>query len=327
MNQTAHFPIPLVILGGKDQRPAKLPDDVSDKHALSAYKGMAIRINNRPIIEVIIERINACGMFGPIYIAGPMNVYQPVSDLAHIIDTDGKLDENVDAALQSISLLHPNGPVAFFACDVLPDPETLKQLTELYRQSGHSDIFFPLIKVPEQTEQLGSSGWKPKYQVIPTGDTQPTTVLPSHLLIINPKALRLRLIFTLTRLAYQTRNRGIEQRKSTMIRGALWFLIKEDLKQLAKFKLPHLTTTVLSNAIAGARELASGSIAQHTLERRLRKILIKARRRVRHRRPLVYLPVVDALELAKDIDTLEEVEELGAELTADEVSASPSKDP
>ncbi|MFD2095164.1 hypothetical protein ACFSJ3_04145 [Corallincola platygyrae] len=314
MSIEKYQPIPVVILGGKDQRPAKLPDEVEDKRALSAYKGMAIRIDGQPIISLIIQRLRASKAFGPIYIAGPSDIYQPVSDLAHIIDTDGQLDENVDNALQTMALFHPDRAIAFFACDVLPTPENLVELVKLYRETGRSDIFFPLVRVPPTPEQLGSSDWKPRYQVIPAGEEQPTQVLPGHLLIIRPNSLRLRLIFTLTRLAYQTRNRGIEYRKSAMIRGALWFLIKEDFKQLTKFKLPHLTATVISNAIAGARELASGTVSQRKLERRIRKIVVKARHRVTHRGPTVFFPVVDALELAKDIDTYEEVEELGGKI-------------
>jgi hypothetical protein len=310
-NKSVTLPIPAVILGGRDRKPAELPQAGQDKHALSAYKGAAIQIGGHPIILAIIERLKQSGCFDPIFVAGPASVYHFAKDKAQIVDTDGQLDENVGAALEQVQLGCGRTPLALFACDVLPEVANLQALMRDYLGHQPNEIFFPLVRVPD-IPTLGESAWKPKYQVIPQGGTKPVTVLPGHLLVIDPPTLRLRLIFTLTRLAYHTRNKGISHRRSVMIRGALGYLLKEDLKSLLKFQIPHLTFTVIINAIRGARELQGGNIQQEILERRLRKILVRARHRVRHHDHGVYLPVVDALELAKDVDTVEEADELQA---------------
>lgn len=306
------LPIPVVILGGRDPKPAALPEAGQDKHALSAYKGAAIQLGDQPIINTIIDRLEQSGCFGPIFVAGPASVYGFVRGRARLIDTDGHLDVNVSNALSEVRLQCGRTPVAFFACDVLPDVEHLQQLMQDYLAHQPNEIYFPLIRVPD-VSILGESAWKPKYQVIPRDSSAPITVLPGHLLVIDPQALRLRLIYSLTRLAYHTRNKGIDHRRSVMIRGVLGFLLKEDLRNLLRFKLPHLTFTVIINAIRGAKELQGGKIQQDVLEQRLRKIVVRARHRVRHHEKGVYLPVVDALELAKDVDTIEEAEELQAQ--------------
>jgi hypothetical protein len=122
------------------------------------------------------------------------------------------------------------------------------------------------------------------------------------------------LLYRLLHAAYETRNRSVETRRRAMVRSALAGLLAQDLLHLATLRAPNLTWTVLRNGFGLAREVRSGELTQAGLERRIGRILLRARHRRRHPELGVRLPVLDALSLAEDVDTAEEVRALGAEL-------------
>ena len=66
--------LPIVVLGGGDVVASAMPEGVEDTHALSGYKGAAVRIGGRALIECVLERLEASDLFAPIYIAGPRSI-------------------------------------------------------------------------------------------------------------------------------------------------------------------------------------------------------------------------------------------------------------
>ena len=62
--------LPIVILAGSDDRPAEMPAEADGRHPLSGYKGVDVRIAGKTLVETVIDRLRACGRFGPIHVIG-----------------------------------------------------------------------------------------------------------------------------------------------------------------------------------------------------------------------------------------------------------------
>jgi hypothetical protein len=305
--------IPILILGGSDPKPASLPDAGRDKHALRGYKGRDLLIGGRPMIQVVAERLKASGGFDPIYVAGPQEVYQGIPGLK-IVDTAGSLGKNLRTGLERLRLVHPGSYLAITTCDILPEPDCLRSFLEESREHMPYDAWFPMIRIPDDKDQLGASSWKPTYQFVPQEGWEPVATLPGHLMVINPEAFRLRFAYRLMQIAYRTRNRPIPVRRKEMVRDTLKDLLFEDVRHLFGMRVPRLTWTVISNGLTVAREMKSGTITIQRLENSIRRIFIRYRHQKEFPDRRVHLPIMDALSLAKDIDTEEEARELGGDL-------------
>lgn len=305
-------PIPLIILAGADRRPADLPPDGSDLHPLSGYKGATVRFDGRPLVEVVASRASESGGFGPIYLAGPKSAYGEVADWVQRIDTDGAFGENLRASVSAVRDRHPGSPVGFITCDVLPEPGPLKELLADYAALAPCDVWYPLVRAPR--DQLGSSAWKPAYRIAPTDDSPPVRVLPGHLVIVDTEALRLDFIYGLFQIGYRTRNLSIGTRRAQMVRGLVGQLLYQDLLHLITLRPPTLTVSAMRAGIGASRELGRGTITRHRLEDAFRRLVVRRRHRKRFPKRRVEMPIVDMLSLAIDVDTREEVQDLGGEL-------------
>jgi hypothetical protein len=313
----ADRPIPLVILGGSDRKSTRLPHGGEDKHPLSGYKGVDIRIGGRPMVETIVERMAAAGRFDPIYIAGPAKVYEGVECGASFIDANGSFGQNIQSSMEVVRAAHPDSPVGFITCDVLPELGSLNELMGDFDRSSPCDLWFPLVQAPEEKERLGASSWKPLYSIRPEEDAPAMRILPGHLVVVDPASLRLKFLYRLFQMGYRTRNRPIDRRRSVMVRKLFLGLLYQDLLHVLGLRFPALTWTVLRAGITAARELRDGTITRARLENFLREIFVKYRHRRRFPDRRVVLPMVDVLWLAKDIDTEEEARELGGDLSPD----------
>ncbi len=309
MDGRSHAP-PLFVLGGSDLSRGALPAG-TEQHPLSAYKGAALRVSGRPLVCELAARFRASGAFGETFVAGPRRVYEGLDPELHVVDTDADVATNVRAAMDAFLERHADGPIAVTACDVLPTVEEIAELARLYR-STESALWFPFVRVPEDRAELGAFAWKPKYTFAPEHGEAPVRILPGHLIVADPRALRLPLLYRLLEAAYRTRNRSVGTRKSAMLRSTLSGLVRQDLLHLVSARLPILTWVVVKNGIALARDLRARRLTIAGLEHRVGRILLKARYRKRHPLHGVRLPVVDALSLAEDIDTEEEARDAGA---------------
>lgn len=306
-------PIPIVVLAGCDRRAGELPEDATDLHPLAGYKGMAIRLDGRPLVTCILERLRASGGFGPIYIAGPTRIYGEVRG-ANVVDTDSSFGRNIRASMEAVRAAHPSSPVAFTTCDILPETATLERVLAHYSEVEPCDLYFPLVRSPDEAERLGASGWKPHYRLVRGEDGEAVTILPGHLAIVDPEALRLAFMYQLFELAYRTRNRPIQYRRSVMTRGVLSNLLYQDLLHVLGGRRPTLTWTVLGAGLPAARRLRDGNLSVPALEDYLRRIFVKYRFRQKHPSRRVVVPIVEELSLALDIDTEEEARARGGEV-------------
>lgn len=310
-------PIPLVVLGGGDARPSTLPDTGAELHPLQGPKGLALRIQGRPIIDILIERLQESGYFSPIFIAGPAELYGPARGGCQVIDTNSTFGNNIKAAIQTVMEECPGQSVAITTCDILPEVEELHRLMEDYYHHQPLDFWFPAILAPEQKQELGASAWKPRYRVAPLPGEEPRTLLPGHLLVADPAALRRPLVYRTFDLAYSSRNRPILYRLGLMVSHIFGGLVLQDLKLLLTLRLPTMTYTVIYNGTVMALKLSRGVITPEEMATRLQRIYVRYRHRRRHPERQGRTPLKHGLSLARDIDTVEEAEEIAQEFGTD----------
>ena len=299
--------IPLIVLAGSDPEPARLPEKGSRFHALRGAKALNVKVAEKPIIDLLLERLRASGHFAPIFIAGPASLLGNEHGGAQVIDTNGTFGENLQAGVEHFMNSHPEGPLAFTTCDILPELDELDRVVTDFHAHWPIDFWFPVIQAPPDAG-LGASSWKPRYQMIPEGQQQPESMLPGHLVIVDPWAFRLPLIYRSFQLAYQTRNTAVMPRLWRILSGVLVGLLGADLRNLVQLRLPMNTITAVWHGIALGLELR-GVARQEQLEKRLRGIFVSHRHRRRNPHLGGRIPLMEALSLAKDIDTQEEADE------------------
>lgn len=312
LGRTRMDPIPITILAGSDHAHGHLPETESELHSLStAYKGAEVKVGDRPLIEILTERIEKSSGFGPVTIAGPAGIYEPLGLKAEIVDTNGSVAVNIKAAIENHRNRFGDQPMALLAYDVLLESEEFDELRALYDEDGPCAIWIPFVRKPEEEEELGAFGWKPTYALVPENRSDPVPILPGHIGIVRPEEMRLSILYRLFDLSYRTRNHSVKTKKRVMLRAVLGKLLLEDLEALFSFRLPRLTVSVISNGLRIADRLRKGDLSIPELERAIAGIFLHhdsemkvAGRGVRH-------PIVDILSLAEDIDTEEEAADLG----------------
>ena len=310
--------IPLTILGGSDRRASRLPPSGRDQQPLTGCKGADLRIDGRPLAAIIAKRFTETGLFGPIYVAGPADAYRGMAHIEAVFDTDSGFGGNIQAGILGMRERHPNGVLAMTTCDILPRVAEVKLAAEEFWDHAPSDLWFPMIAVPEDDEALGSSAWKPRYRIPDTNGKSAgsTPVLPSHLAIFDPEAMRLRFLFRLLDIAYATRNRPVLYRRSYFVRQMMFSIFYRDLMNLLSLRLPTLAWDTLAHAPKAALKLSEGRLTRPELEDALRRLFVQRKHRKTHPDRKTRMPILNGLSLARDIDTLEEAIALGVVKTS-----------
>jgi hypothetical protein len=309
--------LPIIVLAGSDQHAGRLPEKGGDKHPLSGYKAADIRVGEHSLIETLLSRLEASGRFAPIYVVGPRQSFGNLAPHHRLVDADGSFGENLCSGITEARTQHPDSPLALVTCDILPDASRLAALMDRYVAAAPCDLWYPLVRAPQDAAELGASDWKPGYRIQPEGEDAAVDLLPGHLAVVDPASMRLDFLFRLLDLGYRTRNRPINYRRAVMVRGLIFELLIQDLRHLFTLRAPTLTASVIRAGVSAASDLREGSITQRRMEDDLRKIFVASRHRRRYPQRRTLLPIVDELWLALDIDTEEEVRAAGGAL-ADE---------
>lgn len=308
-------PVPLIVLAGGDAKPSELPEAGAELHPLEGAKGLALEIQGRPIIDVLLDRLRESGCFAPIYIAGPAELYGNERSGHRVIDTDSTFGGNIQAAVEVVMIECPGKSIAVTTCDILPEMEELHRLMEDYYHHAPMDFWFPAILAPEEEEKLGASAWKPRYSIAPLPGEPPRALLPGHLVVVDPEAARLPLVYRTFELAYKSRNRPISYRLGLITSNIFGGLIFQDLKHLLTLRMPTMTFTVIYNGVMVAWHLRRGVITPEEMAERLRRMFVRYQHRRRHPDRLGRMPLKHGLSMAKDIDTVEEAEEIAQEMS------------
>jgi len=303
--------IPITIMAGSDHVPGHLPESSSGLHSLSTfYKGAEVKVGNAPLIALLIEQIEKSGGFGPVVIAGPAGIYKTLGLNATIVDTNGSIATNLKAALDHHRESYGSTPIALLAYDVLLNSEDLDELRRCYQKDKPCAVWVPFVRKPENSEELGAFGWKPTYSLLPAGGEAPVNILPGHLAILQPEAMRLPILYELLNLAYQTRNHPVATRKKVMIRSVIGKLLLDDLRALRSLHAPRLTVSVIANGLRIANHLRKGDLTIPELEDAIGGIFLRHDSQSKQSGGGVRHPIVDILRLAEDIDTQEEAANL-----------------
>lgn len=269
-------------------------------------------MEGKPLIELLVTRLEATEGFGPVTIAGPQAVYGPLGLPAEIVDTDGSVAVNLRAAIENHQMKHGDKPMGLLACDVVPTVEDLTELRNDYERDRSCAGWFPFVRKPEDEETLGIFAWKPSYSMQVDEGEDPIRILPGHLAIIQPSAFRLPLIYHLLDVAYKTRNSPVATRRWVMLRSILSGLILQDLKLLTVSRFPTLTATVVCNGLRLATRLRAGRLEVHELERLIGGMLLRHDYQIEHAREGIRHPIIDLLSMAQDVDTEEEAREIAS---------------
>ncbi len=296
--------LPLIILAGRDTK-GSAPH--GGGKSLRGFKAIDTQVGGVTMLEALVARLRATGVFDPIAIAGPAEVYRPLGMDVQLVDSDSTFSGNLKAGIDAMMATGPIDEVAVATSDVLPSTEDLETALADYRAHRPLDFWMPQHCV---AGTLGSSDYKPRYHFKPRADAEPVATLPAHLVIANPSALRLRELFVLFDLAYATRERGLRYRRTLMLRKALGMIVGGDVRRLLRGRAPLLTWDMVTNGIAFAGKLARHQATTTEMEDRLRRFWVRRphRRRHPHRRGRVAL--LSCRSLARDVDTEAEAREL-----------------
>lgn len=307
--------MPLIVLAGRTPGSSRLPDGVTDRHVLSGCKGAELTIAGRPLVTHVIERMRAAKAFDPVILAGPASAYSTMDLDARLLDTDESFGVNIRNAVEQIHAEYPDKPVAFITCDVLPEKEELQLALEDYHLGRETDLWFPLIRYANDGA-LGSSDWKPKYSVTPDSQGEPVSILPGHLVIVRPAAIRRRFLYRLMNVTYNTRNRPVLYRTWVLFSRLAGAMTREDFAALMEGHIPRLWFRALRDGIFAGVSLSRGGTAVSELERVADNLLIWPHCRDEWPERGVRAPLLDALSLARDIDTREEASEFDRKMTS-----------
>ena len=297
----------MAILAGSDHAPGHLPESATELHSLSSvYKGAEVKVGDTPLIVFLVDQIEKSSGFEPITIAGPAEVYAPFNLNARIVDTNGSVAVNLKAVLDDHQERFESEPIALLAYDLRLKAGEFDELRALYAEEVSCAVWMPFVRMPENEEELGAFRWKPTYSLSPAEGEAPVRILPGHLAIIRPQAVRLDLLYKLLDLAYRTRNHSVETRKKVMVRSVIGKLIWDDFRALCSLRIPRLTMSVVINGIRIANRLRNGDLSIPELEKAIGGIFLLpdldsnvSGKGVRH-------PLVTMISLAEDIDTEEE---------------------
>jgi hypothetical protein len=305
--------IALIVLAGSDAKPAQLPESGADKHPVSGPKGMAIQLGGMPLIDQLLVRLKQAVVFDPIFIAGPVGAYGESRQGVEVIDTDGSFGENIETAVAVVRQRCPGMPLAVTTCDILPDPDEMQTMLADYTAHEPLDFWFPMILAPADRKELGASAWKPQYRIAPSPGAAPLSILPGHLVIVDPESIRLGFINRSFELAYRSRNRPLLYRSFFIVGHLLLYLLGKDLRQILNLRVPAVTLTVIYQSIVMSHKLRRGTMTPDELARRFRMMFGRSRHRRLYPNRYGRLPLIDAITFAKDMDTQEEAEERAAE--------------
>ncbi len=299
-------PIPILLLAGRDRRKTSVP---GGRHVLGGYKAMELQVAGRPLIVHLIERLRETGAIDPIFVAGPAQVYAELAEEVRLVDTDSTFGENIRAGLEAILTEYPDSQVACITTDVLPETDELRRLFDDFER--HQPLNFWTVECrAEDDAALGSSAWKRRYLIRPEGEERVVPTLPGHLVIGDPNALRLDLLYRIFELAYRTRNRPTAFRLTYVVRNALAMLLGRDLKKLMALRVPNITWSMVVNGLVLLRKLVTTGIDQREMEERIHRVWVRSSHRRRHPERRGRVLVSDILSLGIDIDTEEEAQEI-----------------
>ncbi len=305
--------IPIIVLGGSDQRPSATPKGMAKQQMLQGFKGALQLANGRCLVDELIDRINASECFGDPLVVGPREVYSALRIKAPIVNAEGNLAMTLQRTAELVAeRFAPEEPVALTTCDILPTATDFARLLE-EGYWPHRDALFWTQLVHATPAAMGASAWKPVYPLRPRDEAPLLPLYPGHLVIVRPAALRMDLTIYLLNLAYRYRNRELWQRRLRMIAHGLGRLVLEDIREVLQLQPPIVTASLLYSTWRGYRSYRRKTATIDQVEQAIATAFLhRPARQTAGPRPVVF-HLTEIVSFAKDIDTLEELAEITQE--------------
>lgn len=303
--------LPIIVLGNSDAHPGSSPDGVPREELLSGPKGIIALRSGRCLAAELIERIRQSHRFLDPLLLGPRDWYSGKVD-CEIEHVEGSLIHTLRQLTRTVQQRWPaDQPVAVASCDILPTPQDLQKLVDV-DYVPHVEAVFWWQMIQAEPEQMGAGAWKPGYLLPSQIGGAPQRLYPGHVVIARAGGLRFDLMNRLLELAYQYRNRRLNDRYLGILCGAMKTLMWHDLCELRRFRWPSLTLSIPYFGLRGYYRYRHGRATLNDVERFLAKAFVhRASQRLAHGRPVV-IAVSQCLAFAKDIDTRAELAELQA---------------
>jgi hypothetical protein len=303
--------LPIIVLGNSDAHPGSSPDGVPREELLSGPKGIIALRSGRCLVAELIERIRQSQRFQDPLLLGPRDWYSGKVD-CEIQHVEGSLAQTLRQLTRTVQQRWAaDQPVAVTTCDILPTPKELQELVDV-DYVPHAKAVFWWQMIQAEPEQMGAGAWKPGYLLPNQIGGAPQRLYPGHMVIARAGGLRFDLMNRLLELAYQYRNRRLNDRYLGILCGAMRTLVWHDLRELGRFHWPSLTLSIPSCGLRGYYRYRFGRASLNDVERFLAKAFVhRAWQRLAHGRPVVIV-VSQRLAFAKDIDTCAELAELQA---------------
>jgi hypothetical protein len=297
--------MPLLILAGSDRRPGPVPVELTADDMLSGFKG-ALPLPWGPCLAAeLAARYRASERFADPLLIGPRSVYEGLVD-CEIVDVEGSFLNTLECVVRLIGERFPPGtPVAVSSCDILPTAGEIRELLETsYDPVAECNFWWQFIAA--EPDEMGASGWKPRYAIRPHADEAPWTMYPGHLAILRPSSIRFALLIRLLTLAYRYRNRPLRKRVLPMLVRGVGMLIAQDVRNLAAGQLPILTGSIPWHVLRAYQEFRKRKLSIESFERHLSRIVLHRAYR-RTPRPIV-AAVSRIVSFAQDIDSRAELQ-------------------
>jgi hypothetical protein len=313
--------LPLIILAGSDRRAGPVATGVRPEEMLRGCKGAHRLPSGRPLLAELVDRYRRSECFADPIVVGPLQVYRGLVD-CELVHVEGNLAATLAVVHEvAMSRFDSAEPLALSTCDILPTPEEIRQLLRESYQPHAACCFWGQV-VEARAEELGASGWKPAYRVKRDDaederadgpdSSEMLSVYPGHLVIVRRAALRIGLTNHLLKVAYRFRNRDMRWRHVQIAACGLGRLMWEDIRQLFTGRAPFLTFSIPYYGLRAYYRWRRGELTLRDFERAIARTFVHRRYQGQNGgRPVVFART-RILSLAKDIDTVAELAELGA---------------
>jgi hypothetical protein len=292
--------MPVCILAGSNERPPPAPESLATSDMLTGFKGALKFPSGQSLAAELVERLRDSGRFQEPLIIGPRAIYEPLVD-CEIVDVAGPIITTLQRTIEVVRERFATcSAIAVTTCDVLPTATELRRLL-LAEYDPHPECYFWWQWVAALPEAMEVSGWKPAYAIRSHENGPIETVYPGHLVVFQPRAVRLELFAQLLNLAYHYRNRPLPERVLPMLGRGVCKMLEADARNLVRGQLPILTVAVPWHLLRAYTELQSQRLTISALERRGAQVLLHRHCR-RSARPVV-IAVTRIRSFALDIDT------------------------
>ena len=300
--------IPLILLGGSDEKAGPVPADLNEGDMLRGNKGLMQLPNGKTLADELVTRFRTSGCFQEPVLIGPAEEYENKIS-CEIENSHGDLSMTLSHVNSLIRERYSNETsLAICATDILPTVDEIQKIMrESYQPNCESAFWCQLIR--SEPDEMGASSWKPNYLFKTEQDSQPVIFYPGHLVIIDPKAIRIKMMIHLLKIAYQHRNIELSKRPRSLLFAGLWELIREDFQNLFRCQLPVLSWSIPYHALTGYRRFRKKELTIPELGNIVAHMFLHRKELHERKQPAVF-SVSDIRSFAKDIDTKAEWEEI-----------------